>query len=113
MVAHKWLNVTTEVVRDIKRDHIKQVKSSTHKSAVTSSQADSISSFLCQISNKNPLIRKKKLRSLEVVFDLCEKGSMRIMGDGNVFAEYISPCTSKTSCNFVLIIIFSGFSNFS
>ncbi len=38
----------------------------------------------CQILNKSPLNRKKSfLRSLEVVFDLCEKGLMRIMEDGS------------------------------
>uniref|UniRef100_A0A671L4F9 Zgc:195075 n=1 Tax=Sinocyclocheilus anshuiensis TaxID=1608454 RepID=A0A671L4F9_9TELE len=31
--------------------------------------------------------QKKCLRSLEVVFDLCEKGLMWIMGDGNAFCE--------------------------
>ncbi len=33
------------------------------------------------------LFTREFLRSLEVVFDLCEKGLVRIMGDGNAFAE--------------------------
>ncbi len=37
------------------------------------------------ISNKNALFAKNFLRSLEVV--LCEKGLMRIMGDGNAFEK--------------------------
>jgi len=41
----------------------------------------------CQISNKNPLIHKTFLCLLEVGFDLCEKGLMRINGDGNAFCE--------------------------
>ncbi len=40
-----------------------------------------------QNKQKNPLIRKNILRSLEVVFVLYEKGLMRILGDGNAFAK--------------------------
>ncbi len=36
---------------------------------------------------KKNLFAKKVLRSLEVVFDLCEKGLMRMMRDGNANDE--------------------------
>ncbi len=36
---------------------------------------------------KNPLICKNIIHSLEVVFVLYEKGFMRILGDGNAFAK--------------------------
>ncbi len=50
----------------------------------------------CQISLNS---HQKKLRSLEVVFDLCEKGLIWIMEDGNAFCIYIPPSASTTLCS--------------
>ncbi len=54
----------------------------------------------CQISNKNPLIRKKVFTLAWGGFWL--KGLIWIMGDGNALCEQISPSASKKSCNFAL-----------
>ncbi len=40
-----------------------------------------------QISKENPLIRKRFLHSLVVIFDMCEKQLMWIIVDGNMFGE--------------------------